>query len=354
MTLGPNPLLSFDPSGVGLDNGNLYGLPCDYDTAGIIVFGVPWEVTVSYHIGTAQGPARVLEASPQLDLYDLDNPDGWRQGIFMPPLPEHLTELNQQVREQANRVIEATEAGKAIADSYQLSADLAAVNAACEQMTDWLYHQASKTLDAGKRVGVIGGDHSVPLGYLKALAERVPEFGILHIDAHADLRLAYQGFRYSHASIMNNVLDLPQVNRLVQVGIRDICHDEVAQIKASSGRVITHYDPVLKENLYRGIPWLTQCETIVADLPQKVYVSFDVDGLDPKLCPSTGTPVPGGLELEQVFCLLRQIIRSGRQIIGFDVCEVGNGEWDGNVGARAVYKLCCLISITAAAPSGSY
>jgi agmatinase len=70
-----------------------------------------------------------------------------------------------------------------------------------------------------------------------------------------------------------------------------------------------------------------------------------VDGLDPKLCPHTGTPVPGGLELEEVFCLLRQIIRSGRQIIGFDVSEVGDGEWDGNVGARAVYKLCCLMGM---------
>ena len=343
MTSSPNPLRSFNPSGVGLENGNLYGLPCDYDTAAMIIFGVPWEVTVSYHEGTAQGPARVLEASPQLDLYDLDNPEGWRQGIFMPPLPEHLAELNQQMREPANRVIAATEAGQSIADNPQLAADLTAVNDACEQMNDWLHRQTTQALDRGKLVGVIGGDHSVPLGYLRALAERVPEFGILHIDAHADLRLAYQGFRYSHASIMNNALDLPQVRQIVQVGIRDLCHDEVALINASQGRVITHYDPVLKEKRYQGIPWLTQCDTIIANLPEKVYVSFDVDGLDPKLCPSTGTPVPGGLELEEVFCLCRQVIRSGRQMIGFDVCEIGDGEWDGNVGARAVYKLCCLM-----------
>jgi len=336
-------MLSYDPSGVGLNNGNLYGLPFDYDTAGIVVFGVPWEATVSYHAGTAQGPSQVLAASPQLDLYDWDNPGGWRQGIFMPPLPEHLIALNHQVRQQADRVIAATEAGVAIAENPGLADDLAAVNAACEQMNTWLYKQTSTALDQGKRVGVIGGDHSVPLGFLQALAERAPEFGILHIDAHADLRLAYQGFQYSHASIMNNVLNLPQVRRLVQVGIRDICHDEVALINASKGRVVTYYDAMLKEKRYQGIPWLTQCEGIIADLPHKVYVSFDVDGLDPKLCPSTGTPVPGGLELEEVFCLFRQLIRSGRKIIGFDLCEVGDGEWDGNVGARAVYKLCCLM-----------
>ncbi|HIK43665.1 MAG TPA: agmatinase family protein [Leptolyngbyaceae cyanobacterium M65_K2018_010] len=336
---------SFDPSGVGLNNGNIFGLPCTYDTAHIILFGLPWEVTVSYHTGTAQGPRRVLDASPQLDLYDLDNPQGWRQGIFMPPIPQPLMTLNQQMRESAQRVIQATEEGILIASQPLLQDDLDQVNHACEQMTGWLYAQAGKVLDQGKRVGVIGGDHSVPLGYLQALAERHPEFGILHIDAHADLRLAYQGFRYSHASIMHNALGLPQITRLVQVGIRDLCHQEVEVIDHAGGRIITHYDAVLKENRYRGMTWLRQCEAIVAELPEKVYVSFDVDGLDPKLCPHTGTPVPGGLELEEVFCLLRQVVRSGRQIIGFDLSEVGNGEWDGNVGARAVYKLCCLMGL---------
>jgi agmatinase len=345
MTTSQVTLQTFDPSGVGLDNGNLYGLPCDYDTAGIIVFAMPWEVTVSYHTGTAQGPRRVLEASPQLDLYDRDNPEGWRQGIFMPPIPQHLLELNQQVREAANRVIQATEEGVAIADQPLLQGDLTLVNHACEQMIGWLYAQTTAALTQGKRVGVIGGDHSVPFGYLQALAERYPNFGVLHIDAHADLRCAYQGFRYSHASIMYNLLGLPQVSKLVQVGIRDLCHDEVSLIKHSEGRIVTHYDTAIKENVYRGLPWMQQCDAIVADLPEQVYVSFDVDGLDPKLCPHTGTPVPGGLELEEVFCLLRQVVRSGRQIIGFDLSEVGDGEWDGNVGARAVYKLCCLMGL---------
>lgn len=336
---------SFDPSGVGLDNGNLYGLPCTYETANIIVFGVPWEATVSYHEGTARGPQRVLEASPQLDLYDLDNPDGWRQGIFMPPIPQHLYQLNTRIREAAQRVIQATEQGMAIASQPLLQEALDHVNHGCEQMNGWLYGQTSQALNQGKRVAVIGGDHSVPLGYLRALAERHAHFGILHIDAHADLRLAYQGFRYSHASIMHNALALPQVSSLVQVGIRDLCHDEVAQIDQSAGRIVTYYDATLKENRYRGLTWLEQCEAMVAHLPPLVYISVDVDGLDPKLCPHTGTPVPGGLELEEVFCLFRQVVRSGRRIIGFDLSETGDGEWDGNVGARVVYKLCCLMGL---------
>jgi agmatinase len=336
---------SFNPSGVGLENGNLYGLPFDYNSAGIVIFGVPWEVTVSYHGGTACGPQRVLEASPQLDLYDRDNPEGWQQGIFMPAIPESLLEQNTTLRSLATTLIEATEQGTDIANHPELSATLTEVNAACEAMNQWLYDQAQAALAAGKRVGVIGGDHSVPLGYLRALAEHYPDFGVLHIDAHADLRVAYQGFQYSHASIMDNVLALPQVKRLVQVGIRDLCHAEVERIDRSRRRIITHYDSDLKEKVFAGIPWMDLCQHIVADLPQQVYVSFDVDGLDPKLCPQTGTPVPGGLELEEVFCLLRQVVRSDRQIIGFDVSEVGDGEWDGNVGARAVYKLCCLMGL---------
>ncbi|MCG8363301.1 MAG: arginase family protein, partial [Pseudanabaenales cyanobacterium] len=163
-------------------------------------------------------------------------------------------------------------------------------------------------------------------------------------------RLAYQGFEFSHASIMRNVLQTPQVSKLVQVGVRDICQAEVALIEQSLGRISTYYDFQLKQNRYAGATWLELCRTIVQDLPQHVYISFDVDGLDPKLCPNTGTPVPGGLELEEVFCLFREVINSGRTLIGFDVCEVGQAEWDGNVGARVVYKLCNLIGLCLETP----
>ncbi|MEM6434095.1 MAG: agmatinase family protein [Cyanobacteria bacterium P01_D01_bin.115] len=337
---------SFDPSGVGLENGNFCGLPFDYDTAGIVLLGVPWEVTVSYHAGTAQGPAAVLNASPQLDLYDFDNPEGWQQGIYMPPLPEWMQQRNDELRPLAAQIIAATEQGVVIEQDPALAAALATVNEACQKVNQWLYEQAQQAIAAGKRVGAIGGDHSVPLGLMQALAAQYTDFGILHIDAHADLRDAYQGFQYSHASIMTNVMALPQVSRLVQVGIRDVSHYEVAKIDASAGRIVAHYDPVLKERRYGGESWLDLCRNIIEPLPQRVYVSCDVDGLDPKLCPHTGTPVPGGLELEEVFYLLRSLVRSDRQIIGFDVSEVGDGEWDGNVGARIVYKLCNLMGLS--------
>lgn len=341
---------TYDPSGIGVDNGNLLGLPFDYDTAQTIVFGVPWEVTVSYRAGTAAAPQGVLEASRQLDIYDIDAPDAWKQGIFMAEISAEIVENNRQLRHSAAQIIQALEQGKSVEDDPALTQLLTAVNQGSESVNRWLFEQTTAAMNDGKRVAVIGGDHSVPLGYMQALAARYADYGILHVDAHADLRDAYEGFQYSHASIMFNAMQLPQISKLVQIGIRDFCHDEVELIQQSQGRIVAYYDTLLKQKLYAGVPWLELCQQMVAELPQQVYISFDVDGLDPKLCPNTGTPVPGGLELEQVFCLIREVIHSGRQIIGFDLCEVGDGEWDSNVGARSLYKLCNFMSLSQIQP----
>jgi agmatinase len=346
MTTQDTILQTFNPNEIGVDNGNLLGLPFNYESANIIVFGVPWEVTVSYRAGTAAGAQAVLDASRQLDIFDFDNPDGWKQGIFMAEIPDQIQQKSDLLRQDALRIIEHLEQGEQIADHPDLAQVLQTLNQECQTVNQWLFEQAQAAMDRGKKVAVIGGDHSVPLGYLQALAARYSDFGILHIDAHADLREAYEGFQFSHASIMFNALQIPQISKLVQVGIRDVCHDEIEFIQRSPDRISAYYDPMLKEKLYAGISWLEICKQIVSELPQQVYISFDVDGLDPKLCPNTGTPVPGGLELEQTFCLFREVVRSGRQIIGFDVVEVGDSEWDGNVAARTVYKLCNLMALS--------
>ncbi|MEM9904143.1 MAG: agmatinase family protein [Cyanobacteria bacterium P01_D01_bin.44] len=338
-------IASFDPSEVAVSNGNLFGFPFDYETADVIVLGVPWEVTVSYGAGTAQGPQAMLAASPQLDFFDLDNPTGWHQGIWMMPISSELMASNVDLRTKAAQLIAGQEQGLDINQDDTLARNLAEVNQGCEAMNRWVRDQSRQVLAQGKKLGVVGGDHSVPLGYLQALAEVYPDFGILHIDAHADLRDAYEGFEFSHASIMHNALKVSQISKLVQVGVRDVSLGEVALAEHSEGRVVMHFDSVLKQKGYGGTPWLVTCQEIVTDLPQRVYVSFDVDGLDPKLCPGTGTPVPGGLALEEAYCLLRTVVESGREIIGFDLCEAGPGEWDGNVGARIVYKLFNLMGL---------
>jgi agmatinase len=339
-------LASFDPSHVGQTNGQLFGFPFDYESADIIVLGVPWEVTVSYRAGTAQGPETILQASPQLDFFDLDNALGWQQGTYLLPIEPKLLAQNQALREQAQTIIAALEQGVAIATDPTLAATLNDINVGCQAMNQWVFEHAQQALQHGKKVVVLGGDHSVPLGAFQALADYYPDFGILHIDAHCDLRDAYEGFEFSHASIMYNALKLPQISKLVQVGIRDVSGPEVALADRSEGRVVIYFDSVIKQRAYAGELWLAQCQAIVAQLPQQVYVSFDIDGLDPKLCPHTGTPVPGGLELEEAFCLVREVVRSGRRLIGFDLCEVGADQWDGNVAARIVYKLCNLMGLT--------
>lgn len=337
---------NFDPNGVGQFNGQLYGLPFNYEESAVIIIPVPWEVTVSYSPGTAKAPEAILAASPQLDFYDPYIKNAWQQGIYLLPVSEHWAAQNETYRQQAAAYIHFLENGGSINTNPSMANLLAEINKQCANLTAFVEQQATKIIADGKIPAVLGGDHSSPLGLLRALAAKHTDFGILQIDAHADLRNAYEGFTYSHASIMHNVLTLPSVTKLIGVGIRDICQDEVDVIEQSNGRVIAYYDWHIKEvtQIAQTQTWAALCAEIVAQLPQKVYVSFDIDGLDPKLCPHTGTPVPGGLQWAAVMYLLRQVVQSGRQIIGFDLCEVspsadGHDEWDANVGARVLFQL---------------
>lgn len=334
-------IAAFDPNGVGYTGGNLFGLPFDYDESEVIVIPVPWEVTVSYGTGTAQAPKTVLQASPQLDLYDFDLPDAWTYGICMLPISQKWLDKNDDLRAKVTPYIQFLENGGDLTQHKAMQVLCKEVNTVCAELKAYVKRQAQTALQDGKLVGVLGGDHSSPLGLMEALAEHEGRFGILQIDAHADLRHAYEGFTYSHASIMYNALQIPQVERLVSVGVRDVCAAEVQLEKQSAGRVIAYYDQHIKEMVHieRRQSFADFCHQVVAQLPQKVYISFDIDGLDPKLCPNTGTPVAGGFELSEAFYLLKTVVQSGRQIIGFDLCEVADDEWNANVGARVLYKL---------------
>ncbi|HQQ12694.1 MAG TPA: arginase family protein, partial [Bacteroidales bacterium] len=166
-------------------------------------------------------------------------------------------------------------------------------------------------------------------------------YGILQLDAHLDLRNAYEGFKYSHASIFYNALQFDAITKLVQVGIRDYCEEEADFVRSSNGRITVFYDRDIRKRMFEGSSWRELTDEMIAELPDKVYVSIDIDGLDPKLCPNTGTPVPGGLQFEELIYMLNRLKASGKEIIGFDLCEVapGEDEWDGNVGARVLYQL---------------
>lgn len=337
---------TIDPNGVGAA-GKLFGLPFDEQTADLIIIPVPWEVTVSYSAGTAIAPEEIVYASAQVDLYDADIENAWHLGVAMLPFPEKWLELNETLREEAETYIEWLEDGmpeEADQEITYLREIPEVVSKEAEKLNQWVQETATYWQKQGKMVALLGGDHSTPLGLMQALAQQYDNFGILQIDAHADLRDAYEGFEYSHASIMFNALKIPQISKLVQVGIRDYCEAEVDIIKNSQGRVKTFFDQDIKDAIYEGKTWANICDAIIAQLPENVYISFDIDGLDPKLCPHTGTPVAGGFELSEINFLLKKLVKAGKKIIGFDLVEVAcgdveNEEWDANVGARVLFKL---------------
>ena len=324
----------------------ILGLKTSLDTAKIVIIPVPWDATASYGGGTASGPQAVLDAGPQVDLYDTEIVDAYLKGIHMLDIPADIEEWNSKSRELA---IKCRTAMHNNPDSELARTWLGEINSYSHKVNNFVEAQARDLVTQDKIVFVLGGEHSVPFGAIAAASKDHEEFGILHIDAHLDLRKAYEGFLFSHASIMRNVLtSIPQVTRLVQVGIRDFCDEEIDFAADQKDRVRIFLDTDTANAKIRGENWNSIVSRIIGCLPNKVWVSFDIDGLDPCLCPHTGTPVPGGLSFYEALYLIRQIVESGKTIIGGDLCEVATAgeinttadEWDSNVGMRILYKLC--------------
>jgi agmatinase len=339
-------LAKFDPNSVSNPDNNIFGLPFTEEDARLVLLPVPWEVTVSFGSGTARSAEQIFKASLQVDLFDPDVPDGWKEGFFLKESDKKVLLKSDYLRKEAELYIDFISRGDEVASNQFMTRTLKDVNEGSVFLNNWVYQQTKALLDSGKLVGLLGGDHSTPLGYMKAVAEKHGDFGILQIDAHCDLRESYEGFVYSHASIMYNAIkEIPQLQKLVQVGIRDFSFGEWELIQQNANRIKTYFDRDIRIRQFEGETYKAIVDEIVNQLPQKVYISFDIDGLDPKLCPNTGTPVQGGFETEQTFYLMNKIRQSGRQIIGFDLCEVSTSEsgWDANVGARVLFKLCNLL-----------
>lgn len=339
-------LSHFDANGASNPKNNIFGLPFSEEDARLIILPVPWEVTVSYGAGTARAAEHVFAASMQVDLFDSDTKDAWKQGFYMRQPDKKVLMKSDYLRKEAELYIDYTSKGEVLEKNSFMCKSIKEINEGSANLVKWVYEQTRTLLEKGKLVALLGGDHSTPPGYFKAIAEKHGDFGILQIDAHCDLRKSYENFVYSHASVMYNALqEIPELKRLVQIGVRDYCQEEWDFIRNSNYQVITYFDKDIKERTYEGQSWKQIADEIVSHLPDKVYVSFDIDGLDPKLCPHTGTPVHGGFEAEQVFYIIKKIIHSGRKFIGFDLDEIGVGEtdWDANVGARVLWKLCNLL-----------
>lgn len=332
---------SFDPNGVGVANGNIFGFPVTENQADIVILPVCWDVTASYGKGTSRGPENILEASTQLDFYHPALKKAYLTKVYMGAISQEAIAVNDQFESRTSDYISFLENGGKLADDNQYKSLLEEVLAAQKAFQHQLKERAKKLIASGKIPAVLGGEHSVPLGLMEAFHESGINFGVLQLDAHADLRDAYEGFEQSHASIFYNALKFDRLTKLVQVGIRDVAEVEVNLIESNNGRVKTFFDWIIKSEQYKGKTWAQQVDEIIAELPQKVYISYDIDALSPTFCPNTGTPVPGGFTVEELNYLIIELVKSGREIIGFDLCEVASGgdDWDANVGARVLWGL---------------
>lgn len=327
---------TFDPEGPVSPGAGIFGLPHARAEAGVTIVPVPCEVTVSYRAGTAEAPAAIRRASHQVDLYDLQTGRAWEGGIHMlaedPGIAAHA-------RRGRELVLAWRERGEGVPPPPEIDEHCLAIHTRVEELV-------AEILAAGAVPAVLGGDHSVAFGGIAAAGSWREEIGVLQIDAHADLRPAYESLTWSHASVMHNVLKrVPGVRCIVQLGIRDLGASEHEAILASQGRVVAWFDLDCKRRQAAGERWGELARSVVAALPEEVWVSLDVDGLDPSACPHTGTPVPGGLSFWEVCLLLEELHRSGRRIVGFDLCEVAPGpegaeSLDAIVGARLLHKLC--------------
>lgn len=332
-------LEGFDPDGAGDGDAGVFGLPTPAEQARITLIPVPFDATASYWTGSAEGPEAIREASLQVDLHDEFYGAIYRAGIFMEEHPSAIASLSDEARALTEPIIErgGVEAG---------DAEASPVDAMSERVRAHVYERAKAALGRGAAPGVIGGEHSVSLGAIQACAEARHEgIGVLQLDAHMDLRAAYEGFAQSHASILWNVLErVPGVTKLVQVGIRDTSAGEWAYARSQGERVAVHTDRSWRMAQMEGTPSAVLIEGAINQLPKRVYITMDIDGLDPSMCPGTGTPVPGGLSWGEACALIAAVAQSGREIVGFDVVEVcpteGDRDWNANVGARALYQLC--------------
>jgi agmatinase len=340
--MNPEILKNYDPNAAGVISNNIFGLPFNVTNARVVFIPVPWDVTVSSHSGTAEGPENILRNSFQIDLYDPVAPNAWEKGMAMETIDPKIVQENIATRIMATKVIQFLESGGNPTTNADIQTMIRQVNDSCNNLIFKLKDKSLRYLKNGQIPVLVGGDHSISSGLINALAEE-QKFGILQIDAHADLRKDYEGFVHSHASVMRNALEIPGVTKIIQTGIRELCPEEEQILAKHHQKIKTYFDHDLHRRLFAGENWADICDEIVDSLPDKVYITFDVDGLEPACCPGTGTPVPGGLSYNQALYLLESVANKGKSIIGADLVETGPGNIDGIVSCRLLFRLAGLL-----------
>lgn len=339
-------LKNFFDFGIGLgssDNGGYYFRDAvSTDNADIVLVSVPWAVTSANGGGAAYAPDAIIDASTTVGLYDIIHDISIEGRVATAEVNYDIQESSQHLGSDAAKVVEHIEDGGSLSGDY-FTRKISRINDGFRLMNSSVCAQVWHFASKGKTVGVIGGDHAVSFGAVKALSELHKGLGVMIFDAHCDIRPSGNVFDYSHRSVVRNILEeIPQLEKLVCCGVRDLSAADLSAL-SSEPRLSVCYAERMATMHHQGTTWQEVCKQAIHDLPQKVYISFDIDALALECCPTTKSPVAGGFQFNDAVAIITAIVESGREIVGFDITEiVPNGEQsiDATVGARLLVKLC--------------
>ncbi len=279
-------------------------------------YPVPWDITTTFGHGASRAPEKI-----QSDFHQLDHMHPFQNRHF----DIHFLESNKTIQSLQNtfcsdshQIIDFLNNNKKLSNS--LEDRLVEINHAGSKLNQIVYNDCSSYLKTSPLL-LCGGEHGVGIGYVRALADQYSSFSILQIDAHLDCRVQYFGYDYSHASVMTHYSTFKQVNTVTQVGIRDYDQSELDYIKNSKTDFKTFFDYGIHKRLFTGVNWDTICNEVIDSLSDHVFISLDVDGLMSYLSPHTGTPVPGGLNYNQLVYLFEKLYKK-KTCIGAELVEI--------------------------------
>lgn len=322
------------------DGGHYFGEMTMPEDADIVIVSAPWSVTADFGRGATYTPDAIIDQSLEKELYDVVSGISIEGRIATAEIDYHIQECSEQLGHDAERVVRAKADKDSLVGDY-VSRKIDNVNEGFAYMHSSVYKQVKHWASQNKRVAVVGGDHSVAFGAVKALAEECGEMGVLFIDAHADFGEG-EVFKYSHRTIARDIVEqIPNVTKLVQIGVRDLDRAEVEAIDAND-KVDVFYAEKVAQRRFEGASWGELCREFVAKLPQKVYISLDIDALKIEFCNNTNAPTPGGMTFDEVVYLVNCVVASGRDIVGFDISEIVTSldeKMDAIVGVRLLVKL---------------
>lgn len=336
----------FNPNGIIPDNGNYFGMPLTPDEAALVLISAPWDVTVSQRAGSGSSyaPDAIIEASRCVGFYDPSAPNSWRKGIATAPIDYTIQDRSHRLRSDAEKVVKLRdELDIPTLENIMHDRRVRRVNEGLAEFNAKIYTQTQSWLEKGKIVGLVGGDHSVAYGALRAMGEKYGRLGVLAIDSSCDLMASPHGFDFSNMSVMHDVLrDVSSVESLVYVGVREFAPEEWR--RAETDRRITMFPAQhIYNSIFEGRSWGSIVDDIVAALPDNIYISLDINALTAECAPHTGVRVPGGLRFPDVVYLMERIVASGRRIVGFDLSEVVpdvSDKTDASIAARLLFKMC--------------